>query len=127
MFEPTIEIAVGGGTPGADSNDYILFESPGALFGKRMLPMTGIKRVTFEVFHNQAGTLKAYKSIDGGVTYDLYDTQGVAIPGAGTISGPFDYDIAPFSDWKLVWTNGGSAQTTWRPSLKGHTDRVPAI
>ena len=119
----TIDIGVGGGTPGADSNDYVLFDSTTAI-GKNQLPTCGIKRISFSLANSQSGTLKAKRSTDGGTTWDQYDSQAVVASTGTTINGPYDYLVDTFKNFQLVWTNGGAAQTTWRPELKGHTLRT---
>lgn len=113
----TIEVGATGGTPGADSNDYKLFDTTVTFTGGGLTRVRGITRVTIVIQNDQAGTLKAYWSNDKGTNWDQYDSQTVAIPAAGASSGPYDYDVAPFDDFKLVWTNGGSAQTTWRVQI----------
>ncbi len=113
---------VAGGTPGADSNTYVLFSSVSA-WGAKGLPMTGIQRLVFSLKNSHSGTLNAYMSVDGGTNWDQLDTQAVAAPAAGAISGPYDYLVDPYLDFKLEWVNGGSAQTTWRPVLVGVQDR----
>ena len=113
-------------TAPTDSDDTTLFDSTTAL-GVGVLPISGIKRISFSVENSHTGTLKAYRSIDKGVTWDLYDQQSVTVPTATTISGPYDYLVDVHPEWKLVWTNGGTTQTTWRPSMAGHEDRAPGI
>lgn len=94
-------------------------------FGVGVFRHTGIKRISFGVVNDQAGTLIAQKSIDGGTTWDTYDSRVVGIPAANTMSGPFDYLVDTFLDWRLRWTNGGVTQTTWRPEMHGHENREP--
>jgi len=122
-YEPTTDIAVSATAP-TDSNDTTLLDTTTA-FGPYALPFSGIKRISFSAEHSHSGTLKAYRSTNGGTTWDQYDERSVAAPGATTISGPFDYLVDTFKAWKLVWTNGGTTQTTWRPEMKGHPDRAP--
>ncbi len=112
----TVNVAVQGGTPGSDSNDYILFAST-TCFSNSTLRAHDINRITFTVVNDHTGTLKAYYSQDKGTTWTQYDSQAVGIPVSGKVSGPFDYLVDPFPDWKLVWTNGGTAQATWLPAL----------
>jgi hypothetical protein len=126
MSENSVNLSVSGGTPGADANDYTLFDSTVAC-GAKHLQWTGWKRITLALKNSGSGTLKASRSTDGGTNWDEYDSQAVAAAGAGVVNGPYDYDIAPYLDWKLVWTNGGAAQTTWRPELAAHHDRVSAL
>lgn len=64
--------------------------------------------------NDQAGTIKGYWSANGGTTWNQYDSQTVAIPAAGASSGPYDYHLDAFKDFKAEWVNGGSNQTTWR-------------
>jgi hypothetical protein len=113
----TIDVGVSGGTPGADSNDYTLFDST-VCFGvpgkkSTTLKVHDITRIVFSVKNSQAGTLTASFSKDSGTTWTAYDVRAVAAAAANTISGPYDYLVDPYPDWKLVWTNGGSAQATW--------------
>jgi hypothetical protein len=70
-------------------------------------------RFECSIQNDQAGSLLAYWSDDFGVTWNKYDTQAVAIPAAGASSGPFDYLIDSYKDWKLDWLNGGVTQTTF--------------
>jgi len=107
----TIKFTVSGGTPGADSNDYILFDS--TVCFSNGLRNHDISRIIFGVQNDQAGTLKAYWSANRGTTWNLYSSTSVAIPAAGASSGPYGVLADPYDDVKLVWTNGGSAQTTW--------------
>lgn len=116
--QESFTIAVGGGTPGADANTYVLFDSPTA-FGAKVMRSLGVSRIIFGVKNSQAGTLNASRSIDGGVTWTVYDTRAVAIAAANTISGPFDYLVDTYKDWKLEWVNGGVAQGTWLPEMTG--------
>jgi hypothetical protein len=120
----TIDVAVSGGTPGADSSDYTLFDST-VCFGapaysgskSTTLKAHGITRIEFTVKNSQAGTLTAYFSKNSGTTWTAYDVQTVAAAAANTVNGPYDYLSDPYPDIKLVWTNGGVAQATWIPVL----------
>ncbi len=112
-----VQLGVGGGTPGADSNDYVLFNSVTA-FGGGLLHPKGASRLTFYVENSAAGTLKFYASVDKGTNWDqVGGNTAVAASASGDVSGPYDFPIDPYPDVKLVWTNGGSAQTTWRPAM----------
>lgn len=106
-----IRVGVSGGTPGADSNDYVLFDSTACTPPIRLVTF-GIDRAQLGLNNAQAGTLKSYFSADGGTTWNLSTSTSVSA-NAGLTAGPYDYELNGFGDWKLVWTNGGSAQTTW--------------
>lgn len=111
----TIRMGVGGGTPGADSNTYTLFDSTTAFTGG--LPSHDISRIAFGVNNSQAGTLNAYFSVDSGVTWSEYSTTSVTAASSPAMSGPFDFLVDTYPDFRLQWVNGGSAQATWIPTL----------
>ena len=116
-----IAVGVSGGTPGANSNDYILFDSTVAL-GAGLMQVKGIDRAQFMVNNAQSGILKSYWSPDKGTTWNLNSWTAVAansgvVTGAGIALTPYDFSLSGFVDWKLVWTNGGSAQSPWAPTL----------
>lgn len=113
-----VQFAVSGGTPGANSSDYVMFDSTVAFYSST-LHAHDISRIEFSLKNSHLGTLTAYMSQDKGTTWTAYDVKAVAAAAANTINGPYDYLVDPFADWKLVWTNGGSAQTTWIPALTG--------
>lgn len=110
-----IQVGVTGGTPGANSNDYVLFDST-AMTPPLDLVSQGIDRAQFMVNNTQSGSLKSYSSPDKGVTWNLNSTTTVAANAAIT-GGPYDFAISGFVDWKLVWTNGGTVQSPWQPTL----------
>lgn len=106
--------------PGADSNEYVLFDST-ASTPPMSLTAQGIDRGQFAVDNPAAGSLKSYFSPDKGVTWNLNSTTAVAARGGGVTSGilasPFDFAISGAIDWKLAWLNSGTAQTGWQPTL----------
>lgn len=124
--EEVVRVSISGGTPGADSNDYILFSSVVAFGAAGLLPISGLKRFSFGGYNDQAGTLKAYRSTNLAVTWDLYYSNAIVAASSGALTGPIDFDVSPYQDWKLVWTNGGVAQGIWRMDLVGYTSRQPS-
>lgn len=105
--------------PGADSNTYPLFNSVTA-FGGGLLRVRagGANRLQFGVENSEAGTLKGYMSPDKGTNwYQVEGDVAVAAAAATDISGPYDWLIDTYPDFKLDWVNGGAAQTTWKPIL----------
>ena len=102
-----------------DSDTTTLFNSVTA-YGAGVLSLTGINRIAFTVENSHSGTLKQYRSTNGGTTWDQVGTDLAVVAAAATdVSGPYDYLVDPHPDWKLDWVNGGTTQTTWRPSLIG--------
>jgi hypothetical protein len=103
--------------PGANSNTYPLFNSATWGIGAGVLPLWG-NRLLFSLTNSQAGTLKAYRSIDKGTTWEqIGGDLAVAANSSTDISGPYDFLIDAHPDVKLDWVNGGVAQATWRPSV----------
>lgn len=118
---PTAALALPTGAASID-----LFNSVTA-FGAKQLRHIPMKRISFAVEHDQAFTLTAQRSIDGGTNWDTFDVQTVAVV-ANTIGGPFDYLIDTYEDVKLFMTNGGVDQTVWRPELHGiESTRQPGV
>lgn len=108
----------------AGSATHTLFNSLDN-FGVNKLLDTPIKRISLTLFHNQAGTLDASRSIDGGITWRVYSRLAVAIPAANTISGAYHYIVEQFGNWKLEWVNGGVSQTIFEPELVAYETRMP--
>ena len=104
-------------TPGANSNTYSMFNSV-TTFGGGLLQVRGVSRLEFSVANDQAGTLKFYFSTDKGTTWTQVGGSITVNAKASTdINGPYDFLCDPFSDVKLDWVNGGSAQGTWIPAI----------
>lgn len=86
----------------------------------------GIKRFLVSVKNDQAGTLKEYRSVDGGATWDQISQTSVALV-ASTARNTYDFLVEPYEDWKLDWVNGGVTQTTFDIDLALETDRALAM
>jgi hypothetical protein len=123
MMPETFKIGVptgsgnAGTAPGADSNTYLIFDSTKQFPGG--LQTFNISRIQLALNNSQSGTLKAYFSEDVGVTWNEYNDQAVTAMSSSASAQPFDYSVDAYTDWKLAWVNGGSAQTTWVIGLKG--------
>lgn len=111
-----VKITYTGTAPGADSSVYLLFDSTKlgvTTAGKFSLAnLIKAQRFTLSLLNAAAGTLKAYRSENGGTTWSQVFADD-AVSAATTTAAFRDYYIAGFRDFKLEWTNGGSAQTTW--------------
>lgn len=112
-----------GATPGADSNDYVLFSTTVAFPNQRnALALGGIRRLLLSILASASGTLKWQVSTNGGTSWTQLDTQAVT---GGSAEQKFDWGgISGYPDWRLLWTNGGSAQATWILSLLLVDDRA---
>lgn len=117
MSETNVDIKVVSATPGADSNTYSLFNSVTS-FGGGMLPSKNAGRIEVSIKNAAAGTLKSYFSRDKGVNwYQFGGDIAVSAASSTDINGPFDFLADPYPDVKIDWVNGGSAQTTWVPTV----------
>jgi hypothetical protein len=100
-----------GGTPGADSNAYTVVDTT-QMGGGGVLSNGGANTVVVNIKNDQTGTLKEYRSADKGSTWTQISQTSVAIPAAGQ-SNSYEFSVLQFTDWKLEWVNGGTAQTVW--------------
>ena len=112
-------------TAPTDSNTTTLFDSTSAFGGAGRMRHLPVARISFGVNNSHAGTLLGQESIDGGTTWRTFSSTPVGVPAASTISGPYDFLIDTYHEFRLRWTNGGTTQTTWEPMLKGHENRQP--
>lgn len=122
----TMEIGVKGGTP-TDGNTIELFNSFTAFGGTPLSAVgeSGLKRISFGVENDQAGTLESYMSQDGSTWIQFGDDIAVVAAAATDISGPYDFLVDTYRYVRLLWVNGGVTQGTWVPVMHGHSDRQP--
>jgi hypothetical protein len=115
----------GGAAPGANTNTTTLFSTVVAFPGGSYFPMLGINKFSITLSYSAAGTLKAYQSDDRGTNWYQVSQESIAAP-AATESLQRDFLVEGMKDWKLDWTNGGSAQSPWVVSMAGVDDRAVA-
>jgi len=108
-----IRVGVTIAAPGADSNDYVIFDSTVALPG--MFVSMGIDRVQVGWNNTQAATIKL-KALRPGTTatWDQNSSTSIAANG-GITAGPYDFETVGMGDVQIVITNGGAAQANWPP------------
>lgn len=117
-FSPPTTAPTGGG-------DTEIFNSVTA-FGRGVFRTLGIQRLVFAAEHSHLATLKWYMSADHGSNWNQIGGDiAVAAPAAGDIGGPWDFDVPPSVDVRLVWTNGGTTQSPWIPLGSLHHNRQP--
>lgn len=116
-----------GAVPGADSAIYLLYSTtgtttvrsgvPGVAPPRGLMQLIGARKFLLEMKIDQAGTLISSTSDDEGVTWHQQSTEAIAVPVGATVLRVYDVGAAP--DWKLTWTNGGSAQgaTVWQVGM----------
>ena len=95
------------------------FATYGAFLGANMLDSSGISRIMVRLQNDQAGTLKAYKSNDRGVTWVRVEADVAVAAAAANAENIHDYLVEGYADWRLDWTNGATPQTTFRPDISG--------
>lgn len=120
----TVIVTYSGSTPGANSNVYPLFSTVTAFQGARFPQCCGLKRFMVDLKHSHDGTFRLSKSVNRGTSWTIVNEQ--AATGGGTDSNTYDANIEPYDDFKVDWVNGGSAQSTWFPSLSFSDERGPS-
>jgi len=121
----TVKLKYTGSTPGADSNSYELFSTITAGMGGNLLQSCGLKRYMLDLEHDNAGTILVSKTEDRGTTWVVVSSTAIAAPAANSTT-QFDVLVEPFGDFKVVWTNGGSAQGSFIVSQVLTDERSPA-
>jgi hypothetical protein len=128
-------IKYAGATPGNDSNDYILLvtalpagttDTMNAQWPENFCALANIKKLSVVIKCDNAGTLKFYESVNRGTTFRQIDQISVAAPGS-TASFVAEFLVEGLRDFKLVWTNGGSAQTFFDVLMSLSEQRASAV
>ena len=102
------KITYSGATPGADSNSYTLFDQS-AVSGA---PLNQHDVYRLVLNNSASGTLKIYYKTSPTATPVLAKSIPVAAAATNDVN-RFEYRIVSFKYIKVVWANGGSAQTTF--------------
>lgn len=106
----------------ADSDTEPMFTTIG-MGGAGWTQQAGIKKFLLRLNNDQAGTVKAYKSENRGVTWVQVDEAAVAIASA-TVDNKYELVVETFLDWKVDWVNGGVTQTAFGPTIALSTERT---
>ena len=110
----THALSYSGGTPGADSNSYTFFDTS----TDDVLKASGAQSLGFQSYlltlnNSAAGTLVVSGKVAGASNYTTL--ASIRLPAARTnvpnVLPPFPLDN--YGEFKVVWTNGGSAQSTF--------------
>ncbi len=100
------------------------FATLGAFMGANMLDSSHIARIHVGIVNDQSGTLKAYQSLDRGVTWTRVVADTAVAAAAANSENEYDYLVEGFADWRLDWTNGATPQTTFKVRVAGTSQRV---
>lgn len=96
-------------TAPTNANDVVMFTPPNVGFAQ----FAGTPRIQFSILHDQAGTLKLQQRRANSSTWDTIHEEAMA--GSATEADAADFYVAPYYDWRVIWTNGGVTQTVWQP------------
>lgn len=109
-----VKVGVSIAAPGADSADYVIFDST-TCFGAGQMATKNIDRVGVGWNNSQACHLKL-KFLRAGTTatWDLNQDLTLAA-NAGLTGSTYDFIVFGLGDVQVVVTNGGSAQAIWPP------------
>lgn len=120
-MKKVIRLKYTGAAPGADSAVYTLFStvstaaagtgSVAAGWPRGVADQMDIATFHYDIKHSQTGTVKGWKSLDGGTNWaQFYDSGSLTAP---TYTSNAVVLVEGFRDFKFEWTNAGSAQATW--------------
>lgn len=109
-----------GGTPGADVEEYVLYDSIAMNNAKGQIRF---ERLYIDLVHDQSGDLIVRKTSDGGLTYKQISIESGVMPDP-TESSKFVIYLGALKDAKVVWKNGGVAQNTFLPDVGEAPDGV---
>jgi hypothetical protein len=124
-----------GSTPGNDSNTYVLFatilpaaptDAQNANLAECFFALAGVHKFALLLKCDNAGTIKVWESVNRGTTWRQIDSLSVAAP-AATAGVALEFLVESLRDFKLEWTNGGSAQTFFDPNMSLSDDRAAAV
>ena len=109
-----VQLTYTGTAPGADTNEYTLFDSTTAFPAAKFCALEGLGRFVLSLVNSQAGTLNLYRYTSSRLAAARTKVYTTAVAAAAANSNnPFDLRVGEYSDFAVTWTNGGSAQTTW--------------
>lgn len=105
-----------GTTPGAVSTAFTLFSSVTS-FGANALQLKNLRSIKVSIKCAAIGTLRAYRSNDGGTTWSQFRSE-IVPASVASVSDDYLIDISGARDVKIDWLNGGSTQAaTWDPCV----------
>ncbi len=102
-----------GGTPGADANEYVLYDS---ISFNNARGQIRFEKLYIDLVHSAPGDLIVRKTTDGGVTYSQISIQEDVMPDAAE-SSKFLIYLGALVDAKVVWKNASVAQSPWSVSV----------
>jgi hypothetical protein len=116
-----------GSVPGADANTYNILNSISGGWPGNWPAQYGVYKVVIDIHHDNAGTLKWYKTQDDlGVASPTWVQMGqlaVAAP-AATAGTQLEVFVEAEKHVKIDWVNGGAAQTTFQVDISLSSQRA---
>lgn len=114
-MKKVVRLKYAGSAPGADSNTYTIFTTVDGSIPRGWAVNADVHSFHWDIKHSQSGTLKGYRSEDGGSNWvQFFDSGALAAP---TYTSNGVELVEGFRDFKFEWVNGGSAQATWSVSI----------
>lgn len=98
----------------------------GGQMGAGFMALAELNRLYLTIINDQAGTLKSYSSENRGTTWTQISSTAVAASAANS-ENPYDYLVEPYLDWRLLWVNGATPQTTFRVAAALQGQRNPGV
>lgn len=85
-----------------------------------------IRRILVDITNDAGGTLREYQSVDRGANWvQINPDLAVAAAAANSVN-QYDFLVEQYGDWKLIWVNGATPQTTFRVNIVSDDQRVVA-
>lgn len=127
MSHNLVRFTYPGGSP-TGANTVTVFNSVTAFSMANNFQLCGIRRLLISMKHDQALTLKAYRSSDRGANWvQIGDTGSLASTGA-TDDRMVDYLVEGYPDFKVELLNGGVNQGAgFYCDVSGAEERSPAV
>ncbi len=98
-----------------DGDDTVtLFNSVDAGMSRGAMAQMGERYFDYDIAHDQEGTVDAYFSDDGGVSWTRYHTETHPVPALTSVG---EIEVAGYRDVRVLWTNSESALTTFNLQL----------
>lgn len=131
MAADNVKIKYHGSALPGNAETVTIFDTTDGLAGTgasqmpaNFMALAQLNRLYLALVNDQAGTLKSYSSEDRGKTWTQIGSLAVSAVAANS-ENPSDWLIESYSDWRLLWVNGATPQTTFRVAAALQGQRNP--
>ncbi len=106
---------------------YTLFNSVTAFPFGNGFQMLDIHRILLTLQNDHTGTIKCSRSTDRGTNW-VRCVPDISVSAASSNDvNSYDFLVEAYEDFKIEWTNGGTNQTVFAPSIVGVPSRQVAV